>query len=51
MKLLLSAFKQLSVLKSFFYKNEYFASARPRIMNCSMNNYLDVKKDRTLLNI
>jgi hypothetical protein len=51
MKLLLIAFEQLSGLKLNFQKVKSFVLVRPRIMNCSTNNYLDVKKDHTRLNI
>jgi hypothetical protein len=51
MKLLLSAFEQLSGLKISFHKSEIFHFGYERIMNCSTNNYLDVKKDHTHLNI
>jgi hypothetical protein len=51
MKLLLSAFEQLSGLKINFHKNKFFVLAKSRIMNCNMNNYLGVRKEHTLLNI
>jgi hypothetical protein len=51
MKLLLSAFEQLSGLKINFHKSEIFFLTRPRIMNYSMNNYLYARKDHSRLNI
>jgi hypothetical protein len=50
MKLLLSAFEQLSGLKINFHKSDFFfALDKRKKMNSSMNNYLNVKEDRTPL--
>jgi hypothetical protein len=49
MKLLLSAFEQLSDLKINFHKSDFFASDKRKKMNSSMNSYLNVKEDRTPL--
>jgi hypothetical protein len=51
MKLLLSAFEQLSGLKINFHKREIFCFGQAKNMNRNMNNYLDARKDHTLLNI
>jgi hypothetical protein len=50
MKLLLSAFEQMSSLKINFYKSEVFCF-RPKSRNRSMDNYLDVRRDRSHSNI
>jgi GTP cyclohydrolase II len=51
MKLLLSAFEQLSGLKLIFIKVKSSVLGKTRITNRNMNNYLDVKKDHTLSDI
>jgi hypothetical protein len=51
MKLLLSAFEELSGLKITSIKVKSFVSGRSMIMNRNKNNYLDVRKDHFLLNI
>jgi hypothetical protein len=49
MKLLLSAFEQLSGLKSTSIKVKSFVLVKPRSMNYSMNNYLDARNDHSCL--
>jgi hypothetical protein len=51
MKLLLSAFEQLSGLKINFHKYEIFCFGEAKIMIRNMNNYLVVKKDYSHLDI
>jgi hypothetical protein len=47
MKLLLSTFEQLSVLKINFHEAKYSVLGRLKITNHNRNNYLDVKMDHT----
>jgi hypothetical protein len=51
MKLLLSAFEQLSDLKINFHKYEIFCFGEAKIMIRNMNNYLVVKNDYSHLDI
>jgi hypothetical protein len=43
MKLLLTAFEQMSGLKINFHKNDFFCIGKQKIMNYNMSNYLDAK--------
>jgi hypothetical protein len=51
MKILLSAFEQLSGLKINFHKSDFFVLAKPMSTNCNMNNYLGARKEHFLSNI
>ena len=51
LKLILSAFEQLSKLKINFHKSELFVSARPKKRLCSMLNFLVVHTGNFLLGI
>jgi hypothetical protein len=51
MKLLLSSFEQLLVLKINFHKAKSSILERLKITNHNTNNYLDVKMDHNLLDV